>query len=439
MADPAGLRAQAQDSIPLTFEEAVRVALENNPAYLRQVNAIETAEQTERQTFGQAFLPSLTASVDFGGGGSRNQNALDNFGQPIGGTEFVVSRSSSASQVLSGSLALFSLENIRSYHAARARTAAADAGADYQAAVLRTDVGRAYFDAVRRRDLVDVERRGLETARENLSAIRSLLRIAAKDPTDVLGAELALARAEQSLNQAVGEARKAGLALKGAMGVALDREHALATGFAEVFDPAVLDLAALLARAMGGSPRLAQQAASVEAAERSVSAARAARLPSIGGSYSYSRSTDAEGFDAIGAFDLPNQRWRFGFGVDVPLFNRMGTSAAIERAEIEGANARESLREAELTLERELRVALIDLENAYQGVRLAERSAEIARERLAQGRERYRLGTIDYTALQDMLNSVAQEERGVSNALFTFTTALLTVEEKVGGPVTEPE
>jgi hypothetical protein len=86
-----------------------------------------------------------------------------------------------------------------------------------------------------------------------------------------------------------------------------------------------------------------------------------------------------------------------------------------------------------------VRSALIDLENAYAGVRLAERSAEIARERLRQGQQQYRLGRLqDYTALQQMIEAVAQQERIVTGASYNFSVALLTLEEKVGRRVAAP-
>jgi outer membrane protein TolC len=68
-------------------------------------------------------------------------------------------------------------------------------------------------------------------------------------------------------------------------------------------------------------------------------------------------------------------------------------------------------------------------------VQTAETSADLARRRLAQGQELYRLGTLDYTALQQMITQVAGAERQVINAHNQFALALLQLEEKVGGPV----
>jgi outer membrane protein len=425
------LQAQAG---PLTFEEAVVIALENNPQYLRQLNQVTASEHGERQSLGQ-MLPSLSAGLSFSGNTSRSKTTEDEWGRPISELDFIQSTRSSTSQGVSGNLTLFDMRNLRAYAAARARTDAQHAGAALQAAVLRTQVGGDYFDAVLRAGLVGVEERGLATARENLSAIRELLRVAARQPTDVLGAELQVAQAEQSLQRARGAARKAALQLSTRLGVPLDREYELVSSFADPFDPAGLDLDRLVADAVAGNPRMAQQAATAEAADRSLSAARAARLPTLSGNYSWGRSANLPDYGAFNQLAPENQSWGFGLSVGFPIFNRFQTTAQIGQAEVEARNAAESLREARLELDREVRSALIDLENAYAGVQLAERAAGIAREQLRQGQEQYRLNTIDYTALQRMVDQVAATERDVLQAYHGFTVALLTLEEKVGGRV----
>lgn len=428
----SGLPAQTgAEGGPLTFEDAVELALENNPLYLRQLNQVRANEHAERQSLGQ-MLPSLNAGLSFSGNTSRTRTAEDEFGRPVSEAEFIQSTRSSTSQSLSGNVTLFDMRNIRGYAAARSRTDAQVAASELQAAVLRTQVGVDYYEAILRTELVTVEERGLSTARETLSAIRQLLRIAARQPTDVLGAELQVAQAEQSLQRARGTAQKAALQLTARMGVPLDRQYELASGFPEVFDPATLDRDALLQGALVQSPRMAQQAAATEAAERSLSAARAARFPTLSGNYNWGRGTSLPDYGAFREFRPENQNWGFGLSVGLPLFNRFQTSAQVGQAQIEALNAVESLRESRLELEREVRAALIDLDNAYTGVQLAERSAEIAREQLRQGQEQYRLNTLDYTALQRMVEQVAGAEREVLQAYYSFTVALLTLEEKVG-------
>jgi outer membrane protein len=428
----AGQAAGAPES--LTLEAAVELALEHSPQFLRQLNQVTATRHAERQSLGQ-LLPSLSAGMSFSGNTFRSKTAEDEWGRPISETEFVQSTSSNTSQGLSGSTTLFDLRSIRGYGAARARTAEQAAAVELQAALLRTQVGVDYYDAVLRAELVAVEERGLATARENLAAIRQLLRIAARQPTDVLGAELQVAQAEQSLQRARGAARKAALQLKARMGVAMDRSFDLTSAFPAPFDPARLDLEPLLARAAAGSPRVAQQRAAAEAAERSLGAARAARFPTLTGGYSWMRSANLPEYGAFREWKPENQNWGFRLELGMPLFNRFQTANQVGQAEVEATNASQWLRESRLELEREVRAALIDLENAYTGVQLAERSAEIAREQLRQGQEQYRLNTLDYTALQRMVDQVAAAERDVLQAYHSFAVALLTLEEKVGGPV----
>ena len=426
----------AQEPVPaaLGFEAAVRVALERSPTYLQQINEVERAEYAERASLG-GLLPSLNASLGFRGDNSRAKNATDEFGRPIGGTEYVETTRSSASQGLSGSMTLLDLAQLGRYGAARAATAVQEAGVASQAAVVRRQVGQAYYGAVRQARLLEVEERQLATARENLEAVRALMRLAAKQPTDVLGAELDVAQAELAVRQARGEAEKALLLLKQNMGTPMGTEFVLTDGFPELFDPAMLDPATLLERAFAQNPRLVQQAVSVESAARALSAARAARFPSLSGNYSYGRTTSLQDYDAFGQFNLPNSIWGFGLNVSVPLFNRFQTSSQIGQAAVEAENAREGLRLERLQLEQEVLAARIDLDNAHAGVQVAQRSVEIARERLDQGQELYRQGTLDYTALQQMINALANAERGLVSARSQFAAALLVLEEKVGGPV----
>jgi len=426
----------AQEPLPaqLSFDQAVERALASNPAFLRQINQVAIAEHAERESLG-SMLPSLNASLNFNGNTTRTRTAFDELGRPLEEPDFVETTGSGASQGLSGGVSLFNLQALRGYSASRAQTAVAEAGVELEAARLRTAVGQQYYRAVQRQRLIQVEERGLETAREQLDAIGRLLRVAARQPTDVLGAELQVARAEQAVAQARGEARKATLALNQVMGVQLSARYELASGFPAVFDPAALDLADLTERALRDGPRLEQEITAVTAADRSVSAARAARFPSLRGSYSYGRSTSQRGYGALGDLNPENSSWGFGLAISVPLFTGFQIGSQVGRASVQAENAREMLREARLALEQEVRAAHIDLENAYSAVQLAERSVEIARERLAQGQEQYRVGTIGYTDLQLMVNDVAQNERELINAYFSFANALLQLEEKVGGSI----
>jgi outer membrane protein TolC len=83
-------------------------------------------------------------------------------------------------------------------------------------------------------------------------------------------------------------------------------------------------------------------------------------------------------------------------------------------------------------VDRDVRAAIIDLDNAYRTLRLAEEQVALNRERLELTQERYRLGGSDFTTLQNVIDRTAQAERQALEALFGFIGARIGLEEKLG-------
>jgi outer membrane protein len=256
---------------------------------------------------------------------------------------------------------------------------------------------------------------------------------------EVLGAEVEVARAEQAVDQARGEARKARLTLGEAMGTLEVADARLSTGPAEVFDPASLGADSLVARALGTHPRVAAASSGAVAADHRVSAARGQRWPKLDASLGYNRSSRRRDYDAFGDFANPfnpfDRSLSFGFDVSLPVFDQYRTSAQVAQADATRTRARETLRSTRLAVEREVRAALIDLENAFRSSQLSERAAKLSRDRQEMAREQYRLGAIGFTELQQVVDRTAQAERDALRARFEFANALATLEERVGAPV----
>ncbi|HSG08462.1 MAG TPA: TolC family protein, partial [Longimicrobiales bacterium] len=80
--------------------------------------------------------------------------------------------------------------------------------------------------------------------------------------------------------------------------------------------------------------------------------------------------------------------------------------------------------------------AMLELSNQYEGMRLAERSAEIAEEALRLAREEYRIGTRTFEDLRQAVESEATIRRQLIQGRYAFVDALLSLEEAVGTRVT---
>lgn len=434
LAVASGAAAQDSTQAELTFEAALAYAREHNPVYLKAVNQVADARYGETVQRSQ-MLPSADLGLSFYGNSRRTLTGENDFGQPVDRNTYTTFESSSASQGISVTVPILNLGAIQQTRAARARTDAQRAAVALQRAQLRTTVGNAYYDVVRRRRGLAVERRLLATVQAQLAAARELLRVAAQQPTDVLGAEVQVAQEEQQVQAAQGEERKARLVLLQQLGAAADTQFTLISDFPPVFDPSTLDADVLVAEAQRSAPQVRQGLAQAEAADRGVSAARAARLPQLTLGGQATRNTNASGYSALGDFNPPNQSLTFYLDARLPLFSGFRTSAQIGQAKVAADNAREDLRAVRIQVETDVRSALIDLQNAYGSLQTAQRALDLAQQRLEQGQELYRLNNITFTDLQLMFQQAAQSERDVVNAQYGFLVARLTLEEKIGHEV----
>jgi outer membrane protein len=429
-----GVQGQQVTGI-LTLDDALRIAREQNPAFQRARNDLEPASLAVRQAFANAFLPSISASMGFSGSQSTAMTGLDPFGQVVRLDEPRRSSGSGASQGISAGLTLFDgLASFRGLQAQRAAYSGVEAAIAQQEVQLTSQVSREYYQAVRTLRLIELEEQLLASARERLASTEALMRLAARNRVDVLGARADVAQNEQAVERARGEADKARLALAATLGLDPATSITFDTLLPDVFDPSDLDPATLVTLALRSSPVIQQREAGVEAAQYQLSAARGRRLPTISGSMGYSRSVNQPGsrFGAWGEINPLNHGHSFSVSASLPVFSRFQTSSAIVSASTSVQNAQHDLRGARLTLERDVRSALIDLRNAYRSLQLAEENADLSRERQDLTQEQYRLGGVNFTELQNVIDRMAQAERQLLDARFQFITARLSLEERLG-------
>ena len=181
----------------------------------------------------------------------------DDFGQPRRLDDPITFTRSSAGQGLGASLPLFDgLARFHELGAARAEARAATARLEAEGLRLDAEVALRFYDALRAARVVALEERLLVSARERLAATEAMLRVARSHPEDVLGARVDVARQEQVLERARGEAEKARLALAELLGVGGDVAFQPDGEPPPLPDPAGLSADSLVAAALAAAPRL---------------------------------------------------------------------------------------------------------------------------------------------------------------------------------------
>lgn len=427
---------EAQAPRVLSLEEALELARRNNPVLRQAINELELTPAGVRAAWG-AFLPDLSLNLGTNINLNRRLQAEDFFGNPIANPNVEWVTASSSSQSVSANLRLF--EGGARFHqrgAERARGIARERRVEAELTDTWARVATSFHQTIRQSDLLELEMAILEGKRLDLESARRLFELAVVSRVDVLAAELEVQRQERAVRQAENEHAKAVLALRAEI-VAPDMGEFTTRGtLPEPFDPAALDEAGLIGRALERSPLLLRNRAEVDVGRASLSAVRGTRLPTISlGTYFYQNAYGSDYTAAFEPFSTDSRYASAQLRMSIPVFTGFSAERDIADAEVQLANAEEQMRQTRMEIERDVRSGLIDLRGAWDSYRLAERSSEIAEERLRLAREEYRLTSVTFSDLQLAIEGAAIERRTAINARYDFIAARIALDRVVGGPL----
>ena len=419
----------------LSLEDALRLGREWNPQYRQAVVQADATGADVRAAAG-AFFPDLRVSLGFSG--SRNVTSVgqDDFGGNIDIDQSRTIERSSSSQGLNSSITLFNgLQNFYNLKSSKAGAEAAYYGVDAEAVTLDAQIKTRFYQVVAALRSIEIEEEILRIRREDLLTTERLFRVAARNQVDVLGGQANVASQEQQLASAQGEYRKALLQLAEAIGFDEAVDFEVTGDFPEDFDPALLHAETLIDYVLRENPDLLQASASAARADFAASGARGSRWPSLSLSGGFNRSSSQQGYGGLWDFNPQNQAWSAGLSLSWPIFNRFSTANSIAQAAATQDVQHEQLRQTRLRLEREIRSALIDVENFHEQLLLADRSAELGLQRVAMTREQYQLGMTSFFELQQVVAQSVNDARGALNARLRYTNAVVELERLVGRSV----
>lgn len=465
----------------LTLEEAIALALKNNPDHLATIDARRTAAAQKRSALA-AFLPNADVSI----GGTYRQSGA----QPIQGvnaSEFAVQSDVYQSYYsLDLSLRLNAATFMNpSLYSATVRAADADIAGSREAT--RAKVTTDYLTVLQNQAAAALQDSLVAQNEVQLELARAKLAAGSGTQLDVTSAEVALGQAKVAALQAHNQVEVAKLTLFQDMGVRQPANVQLTTRF-EVHPP-TFTLDSVLALAREHNPTMQALRARDHVAAVGVRIAKAQYLPSLGlnagwGGYTYQYANDdypvqqalqqVEGnrescfmFDSlrVGAgmpsiagqcnaiqltpatidqiraqnnqfpFDFSRQPFQISAQLSLPIFNGLQREQQIEEAEAQRNTARYNIRKQELALTQAVTSAYLTLVTDAKAVELQEQNAVAARQQLALAQERYRVGAADYLELTNARATYEQAENARINAIFKFHISFANLESAVGRPL----
>ncbi|KRT69310.1 MAG: type I secretion outer membrane protein [Candidatus Rokubacteria bacterium CSP1-6] len=401
----------------LSLQEAIDIALENQPSIQARLGDYAAARQRVDQAF-SGLLPQI--------GGSWN--ALRDQTAKVGETSATTGRTgptitswgttTTAKVTLSQLLFDFGKTFAATdREKANAESSKEDVEIDRNDTVLL--VKESYFNLLFGKRLVVVNQEAVARAELNLRSAKGFFEVGTRPKFDVTRAEVDLANSQLTLIQARNAVRLARVALNTAMGIS-------ATAPTEVqdiltYEAFPVDESRLLAEALQRRPEYRQIKARVEAAEASVRQNFRNFFPDV---------TSNAWYGANRA-DM-NEIWELGVTLNWSIFDGGNKIAKYKeaKASLEAAQAR--VRVQELAIWKEVEQAYLNVIEGEERIQAAKKAVESAQEnfRLAQGRFDAGVGTI--IELTDAQLELTQAQSREANALTDYRIAVSRLERSLG-------
>ena len=485
---PAAVVAQApstpsqpgRPAATLSLEEAIKLARQNNPAFLQTTNLRKTADAQVRTAYG-ALLPSSNASFYTG-----YQQGGDIF---VSGGSIAVGSDQLQSQYSLNVNYRINAGTLVQPRAARANRQAADADVTGAAETLRSGVTQQYITALRATATAALQDTLVLTQRANLELARARVAVGADNILAVRRAEVALGQAEVAAITAHNLAEVETVRLFQQMGVQPPGEVTLTTTFA-IAKPtfsldSVLDLArrvnpAVFAarereRASGWNVRVAQSSYTPTLSLSTgwggtsfqytnsdflVQQTQLQRAQGLAGCLSQDSVRTALGFNSLACnsqsrfvfndsvanvvrasnsgqfpFKFARSPMSFSAVVSIPVFDGFNREQRVEQAQIDRDNARLTVRARELQMTADVTQAYLNLVAAQRTVELQEVNAQRAREELTFATERYRVGAATFLDVTTSNGTFVQAQVDRVNAIYDYHRAFAALEAAIGRPL----
>jgi len=410
----AALWAQTPPAMPLA--EAQQIALRNHPRIASAALGAEATGFVVKEVRAARY-PTLSGSVT--GVGAEHNSTLSAGAVT---TSSIYSRAASgivANQLLTDFGRTKNLEQ-----SAKLRNAAANQNVANTRAQILIEVEQTYYAALASESVLRVAQATLDLRRVTLRQVTALAQSALRSTLDVSFARVNVSQSELDLFRAENDSKASHARLSAAMGYDRDQPFSLTDEpLPSSLEP---DADALIVQAMRERPDLAALQLNRDALDRYAEAEKRLQNPTIS-------AAAVAGVAPIRDDRLRNTYSAAGVNVNIPVLNGGLFKARREEAESRAAAARKDIQNLSVQIARDVRVAWLDANDAFQRLDVTARLVAEANEalRLAQARYDNGLGSI-VELNQAQLNQTSAEITAVS-AKYEYLGRRAALSYAIGG------
>lgn len=365
----------AQNVQKITLKQAEDIAVANHPRVREaQMNAFAAGETVKEAR--SAYFPiaygNLTGAEALdksriAAGGLNNPIIFDRYSNGITASQLVTDFGRTKNLVASARLDARSAQE-------DVNTARAD---------ILLDVDNAYYTVLRAAAVLKVAQETVSARQIVADQVSALAQSKLKSDLDASFANVNLAEAKLMLVQAQNDLKTANAQLSAAMGFSDQRQFELVE---EPLPGAPLpDLTGALAEALRKRPELSSLRYQRDAAEKFAKAERDLWFPTVS-------AVGAAGFTPLHDSNLEDRYAAAAVNVNIPIFNGYLFSGRKAKAQFEFRAEQERLRDMEDQISRDIRIAWLNADTAFQRLALTRQLLDQASLSLDLAQARYQLG-----------------------------------------------
>lgn len=443
------------DTIRITFDEAIGIALDQNTTLKRAANQVRSSEASLRaERFD--WTPGLNLSS------SLFRNFGRSFSQEEGG---IVNESTDFFSVNAGSSISFQglgVQNWTSMRSAELNATASELGLQRTRQDVVFQVMNGYIALVENREILVVQREELQARQQQLRQIEEFVDAGSRPISALYEQQAAVAEAESSVLTAERDVQLAETRLLQTLRLDPMQPYAFeAPTLEEDVEPeSQYDLQRLMREAFDRRLDLRADRTDVQAASRSVRSARSQYLPTVTVSADYGTNwssgselpIEGSGQDptvvqipttggsavpyAVPGTGAPRQFFQpafmdqldnrrggsFGLSLRFPIFDGLRREQQIEQAQVRELNAQYALEDQKLQVALEVREAYLNYQTAVKQLDVTAKQVRAARQARDAAQERYNLGAASIVELtnanRNFVQAASQRIRARYNFLF---------------------
>jgi outer membrane protein len=386
--------SEGEGGQPLTLDEAVAQAFEGNPDLRAAAERIGEAQARVGEAT-SAFFPQISSRLTY----ARTDNPAQAFAMILAQRRFSFSDdfnnpgpTQDVRPEIVGALPLF--RGGQDYERRTAATLGVEAAQWERAAIrnaLADAVVAAYYSLLAGPEQVEVTRVSIDAVDSALTQARVRFESGAALKSDVLSLEVRLAAAREARVRAQNAVELARAGLRILLGLPAEAPLEVAPVAAHAGPDVPESFDAALQQALARRPEIQAAQRMVAMREHEVKMEKAAYLPRV---------------DLVGSYGQDNtnlelsrhqDNWSVGVSAELDLFSGFRTTERVRAAERRLAEALEAQRKARLEIERDVKTAVLGLQEARERAQVTVAAVASGEEALRLVQEQYRAGAVTIT------------------------------------------